>query len=1266
MRERRKLEKKLSMSDFSFQKVIGEGSYGRALLCRSRCDNQLVVIKEIALKNLSEQEQRDAWKETKVLSLMNHPNIIRYYGSFLEQGVLHIVMEYADNGDLSEKIKNANSQHFNEEQILDWFVQICLALKHLHDRKILHRDLKCQNIFLLKDGTAKLGDFGISKMLDTTTQMSKTAIGTPYYLSPEICQGKPYDQKSDIWSLGCILYELSTLHHPFDSNCLNGLIVKIQRAKQPPIPYFYSQNLRKLVDTLLQKVPSRRPTVNQILEIDFIRVRISNFLSSTIKRKEFCHTVFHHAKPGETPPELQDPPKNDINVKENHRNENIKNNKYSNRRNRVQPNENVRDRFGFKPKLAIKLKIPENINEIDNQKYNVQSPRGSTPSSPRNSRPSSPAGSRPSSPRGSRPSSPRSIPKPSTPRYNQQQSNLQQNSSEPNGQNNQQEVIEQNPQNELNEPQQQQSNKNNNNERKSKIKGVVLPTKLKPRIRSSADVQKNNRKSIPKEDQFLSKAEILQARKSAMVHAERASAKELKAKREQEERQVRIRNEIKRQEVLERAKRKGEERRQQMKKLEQEAREQKERYNNLKPSFKINRKQIKKNKKNEESEKIQNNTDENTDAESNLKKNRTPEEEHKALKEFIAQRRKEMRLKKERDDIILVGNIEVSVKRETEEKRQISNKRNDEAERITNEINDIIYNRKSPTSSPENKETQDGFVSRLPQTPTILENNDIKVNQRNKQDVSSNADELFIQKLDKILESSSSSEEESTILESNTNEKEENKDDYLLESENNTNKNDLSIHETISDNDNLLNSDDNCDVLSPHQNSNNDSLLNEKDINVDSSLISENDNLINQTKANSSNDHIEDTIDINFNNESIIQGSNNETLSEVNSSLISDSEINPITPNENKQYNDSNDNNPYNDSNDNNPFNDTNDNTPFNDTNDNTPLNDGNDNNPFNDSNDNDPYNDSNDNNTFNDSNDNNPFNDNNDDKPFNNSNENKPYNGSNDNNENKPILREEDQTINQNDSIIQYEDDAINENKSTMKEENNLIKKDEMENLSPNDDKNNISIDEENIQERNILSLDSDHESSNSVKDNNESNESLNNVTSSSIETNANNHEEQNIESNESKDKFNKEGSSTDTDLFVSDHEVHEKDFDDSSSGPKSDNTTLPPKDHSQNKSNNDENVCLNHDISSFCNSKQRLMINGNELKLDSDSLPYKTEVIRQFIENGLGTDKFITVYNFYQSHEDDKANDLLNTTYDKAYIFLIHQLIQMEEYII
>lgn len=116
-------------------------------------------------------------------------------------------------GDLAYHVKKMRSkgENFSENNVMQWFVQLCMALEYIHRRKILHRDLKTQNVFLTHNNTLKLGDFGISKVLENTNDQALTVQGTPYYMSPEVCQSKPYTYTSDVWALGCILYELCTL-----------------------------------------------------------------------------------------------------------------------------------------------------------------------------------------------------------------------------------------------------------------------------------------------------------------------------------------------------------------------------------------------------------------------------------------------------------------------------------------------------------------------------------------------------------------------------------------------------------------------------------------------------------------------------------------------------------------------------------------------------------------------------------------------------------------------------------------------------------------------------------------------------------------------------------------------------------------------------------------------------------------------------------------------------------------------------------------------
>ena len=153
---------------------------------------------------------------------------------------------------------------------MNWFVQLCLSLEYIHRRKILHRDIKSQNVFLTKSNTIKVGDFGISKVLDNTNDQAMTVQGTPYYMSPEVCQSKPYTYKSDVWSLGCILYELCALKHAFNSENLLGLVFKIVQDHVDPIPSHYSDDLKNLVSFLLNKNDKDRPQVLDILKIPFV------------------------------------------------------------------------------------------------------------------------------------------------------------------------------------------------------------------------------------------------------------------------------------------------------------------------------------------------------------------------------------------------------------------------------------------------------------------------------------------------------------------------------------------------------------------------------------------------------------------------------------------------------------------------------------------------------------------------------------------------------------------------------------------------------------------------------------------------------------------------------------------------------------------------------------------------------------------------------------------------------------------------------------
>ncbi|XP_063355586.1 serine/threonine-protein kinase Nek5-like isoform X2 [Pelmatolapia mariae] len=287
------------MNDYEVIRQIGQGAFGKAFLVRDKGGggNTQCVVKEISLRKMSAKEKESSKKEVTLLSKMKHPNIVTFIQSFQERGSLYIVMEYCDGGDLMKKINIQKGVPFTEEQIVDWFVQICLGLKHIHDRKILHRDIKAQNIFLTNGGMkAKLGDFGIARMLNNTMELARTCVGTPYYLSPEICENRPYNNKTDIWSLGCVLYELCTLKHPFEASSLRQLVSKICRGRYSPVPSRYSYDLRLLITQLFKVNPRDRPSVTSVLRRPILEKHISKHLDTQVMQEEFSHTVLHRNK----------------------------------------------------------------------------------------------------------------------------------------------------------------------------------------------------------------------------------------------------------------------------------------------------------------------------------------------------------------------------------------------------------------------------------------------------------------------------------------------------------------------------------------------------------------------------------------------------------------------------------------------------------------------------------------------------------------------------------------------------------------------------------------------------------------------------------------------------------------------------------------------------------------------------------------------------------------------------------------------------------
>ncbi|XP_054423228.1 serine/threonine-protein kinase Nek9 isoform X1 [Pteronotus mesoamericanus] len=254
-------------------RVLGRGAFGEATLYRRTEDDSLVVWKEVDLTRLSEKERRDALNEIVILALLQHDNIIAYYNHFMDDTTLLIELEYCNGGNLYDKILRQKDKLFEEEMVVWYLFQIVSAVSCIHKAGILHRDIKTLNIFLTKANLIKLGDYGLAKKLNSEYSMAETLVGTPYYMSPELCQGVKYNFKSDIWAVGCVIFELLTLKRTFDAtNPLNLCVKIVQGIRAMEVDSSqYSLELIQMVHECLDQDPEQRPTADELLDRPLLR-----------------------------------------------------------------------------------------------------------------------------------------------------------------------------------------------------------------------------------------------------------------------------------------------------------------------------------------------------------------------------------------------------------------------------------------------------------------------------------------------------------------------------------------------------------------------------------------------------------------------------------------------------------------------------------------------------------------------------------------------------------------------------------------------------------------------------------------------------------------------------------------------------------------------------------------------------------------------------------------------------------------------------------
>ena len=267
------------MDGFEILEKLGDGAYSVVYKVRRKEDSKIYALKKVRLQNLSEKEKENSLNEVRILASVKSTFVISYKEAFIDENekTLCIVMEYADKGDLYQKICQFKKMGCLIDEVDVWriFIQMTKGLKALHDLKILHRDLKSANIFLFSDGSAKIGDLNVSKVAHKGLGYTQT--GTPYYASPEVWRDEPYDIKSDIWSLACVTYEMIALHPPFRAENMEALYNKVIKCQYGKISDRYSSDISEIIKLLLKVKSKDRPTCGQILKHPLVKKRIEFF-----------------------------------------------------------------------------------------------------------------------------------------------------------------------------------------------------------------------------------------------------------------------------------------------------------------------------------------------------------------------------------------------------------------------------------------------------------------------------------------------------------------------------------------------------------------------------------------------------------------------------------------------------------------------------------------------------------------------------------------------------------------------------------------------------------------------------------------------------------------------------------------------------------------------------------------------------------------------------------------------------------------------------
>lgn len=292
------------MDKYTKLEQIGKGSFGTVHKIRRKSDGQIMVWKELDYGSMSDKEKQLVVGEVNILRELRHPYILRYHDRIIDKKStkLYIIVEFCEKGDLRHLIKRAKASrtHVHEDRIWKYFAQILSAIKTCHRRResdvlkpILHRDIKPANVFLDRYDNAKLGDFGLARSLDSMSKFAYTNVGTPFYMAPEQTNAKKYDERADVWAVGCLLYELAALRPPFHATNQVVLAKKINAGHFERIPNAYSENLYRAIKWMLRVDPSRRPRVEDLESLPEIQSQHAKWASGM---KAPTKTVSHERR----------------------------------------------------------------------------------------------------------------------------------------------------------------------------------------------------------------------------------------------------------------------------------------------------------------------------------------------------------------------------------------------------------------------------------------------------------------------------------------------------------------------------------------------------------------------------------------------------------------------------------------------------------------------------------------------------------------------------------------------------------------------------------------------------------------------------------------------------------------------------------------------------------------------------------------------------------------------------------------------------------